>query len=873
MRYYLIPFLFCFIFCCLGKLWGQGNQLTGVVTDMKGQLLIGANLISRDAPEGNILTFSISDKDGSYQLRLAPDYDSLWVDVTHLTQNPRGQWISNQTQKFDWQLSSRTHDLPTMEVTQQAVIRRGDTLIFDVAQLRESSDENIEHVLKRIPGITVSPEGQISYQDLAISKFYVEGLDLLEGRYAIATRNLSIDAIRDIEILERHQPIRVLDSIIVPPNAAINIRLKSNITFTGAAEGGLGLSPALYDLHGTGFGFTRQQQFNIIGSANNIGKRWKDDYLNLYHDQNFTLPLLSPTLARVPFGLPTETYLDNQEYTGSVSLLRKVGERSQFKLNGFVVTDAVTYQGKNTTTFRDGNNMVRFAERLSAEQQINLINGRLLYEINRKSFYLNSTVEVEVNEDATQGHNLVNGAPVLEQFEQKELEVDGNFQAIVRRKRKAFQIWGNLNYQEQNVVLAVAPLIVTVPEIPLLTLDTAHQVARLTALTGEVYTSLATRKGKLRTSGRIGLEFERETLGSLLQTERPGADLLPTELFHNDTRQRILRPYLNQKIKRETDRHFWALTLPLSIDIFVYEDLPREGVLRQNLFVTKPDLSYSYRFPKGQFLTFSYGFSLDYQRNNQLFEGYILRRNRFFDRTAADVNRSRANQMSVNFRGNNLASTLRYQTYLNIDFITTDLLAETSFDTSGESQALVQERNTRESYFWNGKLEWSVGINTELRLDANYSLTNYPIVLNGSMSRQFYTHTGLKLQAEQVFSRSIFRIDPELVRNFSDLADLTQWQEKLVASYYQQLPDGWGATRLQYTYQVFRNTEKAVTTNLLNLSYERKVFNDSWELRLVARNLLGTESFQLLGIDVFTVTNSSFMLRPRQLFVSLKRSL
>lgn len=543
-----------------------------------------------------------------------------------------------------------------MEVTQEAVTRRGDTLIFDVAQLREKIDQNIEQLLRRIPGITVSTEGQISYQDLPISKFYIEGLDLLEGRYAIATRNLSIDAIRDVEILERHQPIRALDSIIVPPNAAINLRLKSGITFAGTAEGGLGLSPALYDAQGTGFGFTRKQQFNAIGSVNNIGKRRANDYQNFYEDLDFRLPLLSPTLARLPFGLPTEAYLDNQEYTGSLSFLRKVGDQSQFKLNGFVVTDAVDYQGSNIITFRDGNNTAAFSERLSAQRQIDRISGRLLYEINRKRFYLNSTVEVEANRDKTPADNVVNGAFVPEQFGQEDLEIDGNFQAIVRRKQKALQLWGNLNYQEQDVALAVAPLVVSVPELPQLTLDTARQTARRTALTGDVYTSLATRKG------------------------------------------------------------LWRLT-------------------------------------------------------------------------------------------------------------------------------------------------------------TDYTLANYPIVLNGRVSRQFYDQATLKLEVEQVFSSAVFRVSPELVRTFSDLADLVQWQDKLGASYYQELPDGWGATRLEYSYQNFRNDNRAATTNLLSLSYERKVFNDNWELHIMARNLLGTETYQWSGIDVFTVSSSSFLLRPRQLFVSLKRSL
>lgn len=85
MRHFFLLLLFFFASCCFGKLWSQDNQLTGVVTEIGSEPLAGANLMAKDGPEGNILTFTITDTKGSYQLRLPPGHDSLWVEVTHLT--------------------------------------------------------------------------------------------------------------------------------------------------------------------------------------------------------------------------------------------------------------------------------------------------------------------------------------------------------------------------------------------------------------------------------------------------------------------------------------------------------------------------------------------------------------------------------------------------------------------------------------------------------------------------------------------------------------------------------------------------------------------------------------------------------------------
>lgn len=49
--------------------------------------------------------------------------------------------------------------------------------------------------------------------------------------------------------------------------------------------------------------------------------------------------------------------------------------------------------------------------------------------------------------------------------------------------------------------------------------------------------------------------------------------------------------------------------------------------------------------------------------------------------------------------------------------------------------------------------------------------------------------------------------------------------------------------------------------------------NENWQPRLMARNLLGTETYQWLGLDTYTIDSSAFQLRPRQLFISLKRAL
>lgn len=67
----------------------------------------------------------------------------------------------------------------------------GDTLNYNVASYTQQGDRVIGDVLKKMPGIVVSKDGGISFNGKNISNFYVEDMDLLQGRYGLATNNIN----------------------------------------------------------------------------------------------------------------------------------------------------------------------------------------------------------------------------------------------------------------------------------------------------------------------------------------------------------------------------------------------------------------------------------------------------------------------------------------------------------------------------------------------------------------------------------------------------------------------------------------------------------------------------------------------------------
>ena len=120
-------------------------------------------------------------------------------------------------------------DIEIKEVVVKAprVRLQGDTIKYDVQLYSKEGDRAIGDVLKRLPGIKTSEDGKISYNGVPINRFYIENSNLLGTQYGIATNNIPQKDVASVEVMQNHQPIKVLEGLVFSDQAAINLRLKS----------------------------------------------------------------------------------------------------------------------------------------------------------------------------------------------------------------------------------------------------------------------------------------------------------------------------------------------------------------------------------------------------------------------------------------------------------------------------------------------------------------------------------------------------------------------------------------------------------------------------------------------------------------------
>lgn len=547
-----------------GGLWGQ-QSLEGMVLNEKGESVVGAVVTLTDQPVGRVVAFAVSADQGAYRLQWEEQLDTLWLRVSHMSYADQEKIIVGPTRAVDWVLTEQAYELPEIKVEQPAVIRKGDTLVFDVNQLKEAPDENLEQVLSRIPGITVESSGRILYQDLPISKFYIEGLDLLEGSYALATRNLNVEAVRDIEILEEHQPIRALDSLVTPPNAAINLRLKSGIVFTGKVRSGGGLSPALYLGEGNIFGFQKQQQFSGLVSANDIGEQQRNNFRNLYGALSQDIDLISPVKMMRPLEAPSQMTLENQEYTAGLNYLRRLSQYSQLKLQAFGATDRLQFNGLQLRILRDNRQSVTFNNQLEADERIRLLKGRIMYELNSPSQYTKILVTAEGSHTNTDADNFINQLASKETFADDTYRLRGRWENIWRKGNKAYRLWSRFNYKEKHLNLNLQPLDIIVEATEPERLPEARQTALQREWESDTYTSFLLRRRALSGQVKAGFIFRKRGLTSTLFSMNENEPVSLGAAFQNEIDHTVWGPYHEQHYVWRRSNGEWKLHLPIAL--------------------------------------------------------------------------------------------------------------------------------------------------------------------------------------------------------------------------------------------------------------------------------------------------------------------
>ena len=221
----------------------SAQELAGRVVDAAdGWPLAGAILLAADST-GRQAGYTTSATDGTFRLRPRQGMRAAWIDVSMM--GYRAQRFDAARLPQELRLEASAVAIREVEIRAPRLSLRGDTVSYNVASFTEAQDRTIADVLRKMPGIEVEKTGEIRYNGEAINKFYIEGMDMLDGRYSLATNNIAPQDVASVEVMENHQPIKALRDVLYSDRAALNLRLKKQARshWTRTLRGAGGWSP------------------------------------------------------------------------------------------------------------------------------------------------------------------------------------------------------------------------------------------------------------------------------------------------------------------------------------------------------------------------------------------------------------------------------------------------------------------------------------------------------------------------------------------------------------------------------------------------------------------------------------------------------
>lgn len=339
-------------------------KISGRVIDASGEPLPGV-VVKMTDKAGKTAAFCSTSSKGSFTLRFGGIPEADWqVSFAFLGFSTRTFASSAMKEGMTVTLDEAPLELKEVIVKIPPIKSHGDTLTYDVASFRSKADRNIEDVIKKLPGVDVDDKGAISYNGERINRFYIEGLDVVSGRYTIATRNISPDDILSVDIYENHQPKQVLKDVDFSNKAALNLKMKkkSMLKPIGNVKGGAG-GDDNGDVKwlGEGFGMfiAPSMQVLVTAKANNWGNSYGNETRSLITERGDESSVASDLYGDMPFGsakIPSERYFDNRAATASVNTISKTGEHGKLNFTADYTDEDIRTVNTESIIYSNGEN-------------------------------------------------------------------------------------------------------------------------------------------------------------------------------------------------------------------------------------------------------------------------------------------------------------------------------------------------------------------------------------------------------------------------------------------------------------------------------------------------------------------------------------
>lgn len=275
---FLMLLLFLPGFCISG--FAQQNHdglIRGQLTDSASkQILSDASVTVKKTTDSSTAGFTITDRTGNFQVQDLPPgayrviisfqgYERIvkrfTLDDAHPQIDLGKLYLKRSSQLLDAVIVER----PPIEIKE-------DTVEYNASAFKVKPNAFAEDILKKLPGVQVDKEGNVTAQGEQVQKVYVDGKEFFGTDSKLATKNITADMIESVQVFDDMSDQAKFTKIDDGSRQkALNIKLKKDKKngYFGRGVGGYG-TDGRFQSTLTFNKFNEDRRFSVIGAANNI---------------------------------------------------------------------------------------------------------------------------------------------------------------------------------------------------------------------------------------------------------------------------------------------------------------------------------------------------------------------------------------------------------------------------------------------------------------------------------------------------------------------------------------------------------------------------------------------------------------------------
>lgn len=730
----------------------EAVTISGVLLDGEtGKGVEAVNVMLQSVDGKMVHGFTLTDARGRYALSCKCQGDSLLIVVSGFNVERMQRVIGCRTQQVDFSVRCKAISIREVVVKPRVVERTGDTVTYNIARFKTAADHSIGDVLRKLPGITIDANGQILYNGLSINKFYVEGMDMFEGKYGIATNNIRARDIETVEILENHQPIKALRESTLPENAALNLRLKESAAgvWGGSLKVGLGYEPVSWNGEAMGMYFGRSFQNLNIYKSNNTGQDVTGELSSHYDRQKDLSSLVGIVRPSSPH-IDKQRFLDNRTHLVSTNGICKLADNLNLTANVSYMQDRQEEAGRSVISYYKPDESAWVVEEgTDATMRKNRIDALLKVESNGHAGYVRDQFSVTGEWQESRGEVTLRSEEVKQWLKQPRTAFANRFTVIRKLKGVSVTFHSDVDYATLPATLSVSPCLY--PTLfgetdPAMAVSQSLDRKRL-RIQNQVRTDLSLHSWSVGIKASVNTELEWLQSALHASGEDPGQPVAPGRQNDIYWRQTDWAVGPSASYKDAAKKIFIYLNCPLGLLRLRVRDRKSATHYESDKLFLRPDITVTKQLLPN--LQFSVRASYDekFAGVGDMCGGLVMTNYRTFSQMSGEPRYKRTWNQGLSFKYSDILRSLFGSLYASCEYSKCNLTNATVYEENFSHIQAIHRPDRSIGYNLQGNLSKYVGfLRTTLTLSGSYSrswsdLLRQEEVMKTSLE---YITTGLK---------------------------------------------------------------------------------------------------------------------------------